>query len=144
MRRAIAAYPQPVPIGVSLSFRASRTIGKRVTILNAGEQVLRGPVAFPGFQIHKIVFLGNGPNGRLFALSCPGFRPQDLMPARPFEPTRLTIARWFNQLDDWYRNYTVRGHSIVRGRAMVGAVEAPTETTNNNAPPQNRQRRGSI
>ena len=144
MLTAIAAYTQAVPIGVVLSFRVGRTVGQPVAFMNSGEQLVRGPVAFPGFAFHKIVFFGNGANGRIFSRFCLGFGPQDLMPARPFQPNRVTTAEWFGRLTTWYRNYTLGPRAISRGRGPISALEAPASTAANNAPQQGRQRRGSF
>ena len=144
LMNAIAAYPQAVPIGVILSFRVGRTTGEPVAFMNAGEQLVRGPVAFPRFAFHKIVFLGNGPAGTIFSRFCLGFSPQDLMPVRPFQPNRVTTAEWFGRLTAWYRSYTLGPRAIARGRGPVHALEAPASTAASNAPQQGRQRRGSF
>lgn len=91
-----------VPMGAVLKIKVGRTVGVPVAYLNAGEIVVRGPLSWPKFDVHCLVWLT--PKQVAKTPWPGGLPPKHLMPLRPYQPdAKEKIEAWWGvDMKKWF------------------------------------------
>ncbi len=93
------ARTNAVPMGFVVRIVVGATLGIPIAWLNAGEIVVRGPLVYPQFDIHTIVWLDHlAPRNTPWP---PTWRPSQLAPQRPYQPGRPAVEAWWAQCAAW-------------------------------------------
>jgi hypothetical protein len=102
-----------VPVGIVASIRVGKSLGKPICYLNPGETVVKGPLRYPAFGIHQLVWLEF--NGITNSNWLGGLAPDKLMPVRPYKPaSQGDFDAWWNggDMQTWRREVSHAGGTV--------------------------------
>jgi hypothetical protein len=113
---SVAEKTFPIPVGITVRVRLGQNIKVPVAWLNPGEQLIRGPIGAPIFEVCSMAWLRSGnPENTAW-----GLEYKFLPPPRPYKPTDKQIQTWWAGCEEWRDSIIKVGALVFVNRVKGG------------------------